>query len=178
MPGTLEDTARRIGRARWLERRCFELLGGWVVSTPEPEAKLLFARQSHHHAWHAELFERVLPAANGFSGDATTAPPPTGWAALLDDVSTLSSTADRLVAAYAVVLPAKLDEYERWRDDADAVQDAPLLRWLRFVVTDEHADLAEGRGVLRARPDADAATARTSIEIALARAGSVLRGPG
>ena len=62
---TLDDTARRIARARWLEERCFEVLGGWVASTPEPEVKLVLARQSHHHAWHAELFERVLPVASG-----------------------------------------------------------------------------------------------------------------
>ena len=34
---TLDESARRLGALVWTERRLFELLGGWVVSTPEPD---------------------------------------------------------------------------------------------------------------------------------------------
>jgi hypothetical protein len=174
-PGTLEETARRVGAARWLELRCFELLGGWVTTTPEPDVKLAFARQSHHHAWHAELFERVLPSANGFSADGLVAAPDDAWRALLDELATLSATNDRLVGAYELLMPGKLDEYERWYAGVGPVQDAPLRRWLGFVVMDERADLAEGRELLVERGAAAAAPQRAALVAAHDRAGRLLR---
>ena len=173
-PGTLEETARWVGAARWLELRCFELLGGWVATTPEPDVKLAFARQSHHHAWHAELFERVLPSANGFSADGLVAAPDDAWRALLDELAALTVTNDRLIGAYELLMPGKVDEYERWYGAVDPVQDAPLRRWLGFVVMDEHADLAEGRALLVDR-GATASPHREAIVAAHERAGRLLR---
>jgi hypothetical protein len=164
-----------VGAAQWLELRCFELLGGWVTTTPEPDVKLVFARQSHHHAWHAELFERVLPSANGFSADGLVTAPDDAWTALVDDLVALSATNDRLVGAYEVLMPAKLAEYERWLDVVDPVQDAPLRRWLGFVIVDEHADLAEGRALLDARGASSAAPRREALTAAHERAGRLLR---
>lgn len=172
-PGTLDDTARRITRARWLELRCFEVLGGWVASTPEPEVKLALARQSHHHAWHAELFERVLPVANGLDVHVHD-DPGAGWKGLLDAVQRLEPTADRLAGAYLVLLPAKLAEYDGWLSATDVVRDAPLRRWLGFVVADERADLAEGRDLLQGFPATDRAPSRAAIEARLRDVGPLL----
>lgn len=172
-PSTIDDTARAIARARWLELRCFEILGGWVASTAEPEVKLLLARQSHHHAWHAELFERVRPTASGL--DVTHyGEPPSPWRALLAELEVLTATTDRLAGAYGVLLPAKLAEYERWLGEADPVRDAPLRRWLGFVLADERADLVEGRTVVDQIQGADAAPGRAAVEAALAAAGPLL----
>jgi hypothetical protein len=174
-PCTLGDSARWISRARWLELRCFELLGAWVASTPEPEAKLLLARQSHHHAWHAELFERVQPQANGFSLKED-AEPDAPWSHVMEELAGLSTTVDRLTGAYGVLLPAKLAEYEQWLESIDEVRDAPLRRWLGFVVADERTDLAEGRALLEALPAADHSPARARVEARLRDAGPLLCG--
>jgi hypothetical protein len=173
-PGTLHDTARRIHLARWLELRCFEVLGGWVATTPEPDVKLALSRQSHHHAWHAGLFERVLPVANGFEATIVEMPPP-GWQRLVDDLADLSGTADRLHGAYDVLLPAKLAEYQEWLRSADEVRDAPLRRWLGFVVTDELADLAEGRAILDAAALSGRPPGRSPLDAAIRTAGPLLR---
>lgn len=172
---TLEVTARRVGHARWVEQRCFELLGGWVTSTPEPEVKIVFARQSHHHAWHAELFDKVLPLANGFTADGLVTAPSAEWSAFVDDLAALSATGDRLVGAYEVLMPATLAEYEHWLGIADPVRDAPLRRWLGFVIADMGADLAEGRAALAASGTAGAAPHRPELLATLQRAGSLLR---
>jgi hypothetical protein len=171
---TLEVTARRVGHARWIEQRCFELLGGWVTSTPEPDVKIVFARQSHHHAWHAELFEKVLPLANGFTADGLVTAPSTEWSRFIDDLAAVPGTGDRLVGAYELLIPATLGEYEQWLDIADRVRDAPLRRWLGFVIADERADLAEGRAVLAASGSGGAASHRPELMATLERAGSLL----
>jgi hypothetical protein len=171
--GTLDESARAIACARWLELRCFEILGGWVPSTAEPEAKLAFARQSHHHAWHADLFARVFPVASGLDvGPADRAHD--GWAGALDRMEALTTTPDRLTAVFAVLLPAKLAAYERWLLELDPVRDAPLRRWLGFVVADERADLAEGRDLMAGVRLPGGSQERTAVEDALTVAGPLL----
>jgi hypothetical protein len=172
---TLEETARWIGHSRWLEERCFELFGGWVPTTPEPDAKLAFARQSHHHAWHAELFDRVSPAANGFNADGLVGAPNDGWEVLFAKMVGLASTVERVVAAYELLIPHKLREYERWRSVTDEIRDAPLLRWLAFVILDERNDLAEGQALLEDRTDEVPWAFRAPLEAAVTRAGPLLR---
>jgi hypothetical protein len=72
-------------------------------------------------------------------------------------------------------MPAKLAEYEDWLDTVDPVQDAPLRRWLGFVIVDEHADLAEGRALLDDRRAAASAPHREALAAAHRRAGRLLR---
>src|SRR5262249_37546896 len=107
--------------------------------------------------------------------DGLVAAPDDAWTALLDDLVALTSTSDRLVGAYELLMPGKLDEYERWHAMVDPVQDAPLRRWLGFVVMDEHADLAEGRALLDDRGAASTAPHRTALAEAQRRAGRLLR---
>jgi hypothetical protein len=171
----LEDTARRVGNARWLEQRCFEILGGWVVSTPEPEVKLVFARQSHHHAWHAELFDKVLPSANGFDAAGLVTAPSAEWDSYLADLAGTTATVDRLGGMYELLMPATIDEYEQWSETADPVRDAPLRRWLGFVIADERADLADGRAQLGARAPTGPTSRRAELEAVRDRAGALLR---
>lgn len=171
--GTIDDTAQAIARAQWLELRCFEILGGWVTSTPEPEVKLLFARQSHHHAWHAELFERVRPVASGLDVSDHDEPHPR-WRGVVAELEALTTTADRLAGAFLVLLPTTLAAYEEWLAVADPVRDAPLRRWLGFVCSDERADLAEARAVADRVVGVDAAPGRAAVEAALAAAGPLL----
>jgi len=172
--GTLHDTGRLIARARWLEERCFEILGGWVVTTSDPEAKLLLARQSHHHAWHAELFGRVLPRANGLDLAADTAVDVPEWVEFLDQLAATTGSVDRVVGVFDLLVPRKLAEYERWRDGSDPVRDAPVLRWLQFVIADESADLTEGRALLAGRPATAPTPAQAALRSALDRAGDLL----
>ena len=55
------------------------------------------------------------------------------------------------------------------------MQDAPLRRWLGFVVMDERTDLAEGRALLDGRGAAGAAPHRDALVAAQERAGRLLR---
>ncbi len=170
--GTLQDSGRRIARAQRLEERCFEVLGGFVTSTADAEVKLLLARQSHHHAWHAELFARVLPDANGF--DPGPVDPDPGVVAFLDLLAATTGPIDRLAGVFDLWIPRKVAAYERWLDETDPVRDAPLVRWLQFVVADERADLAEGRALLAARAPGAPTPGRVALAAALDRVGDLL----
>lgn len=158
MPGVpglpLDDIARRVGHCRWLEERCFEMLGGWVASTPEPEVKLLFARHSRHHAWHAELLFTCLPDTRDHDPDTLTAPAADGWPPAVDTLRAADDTLSRLSIVSRVLVARLAAEYDSLLDVASPVRDAPLLRWVGVLVGDERARWAESEALL-ATFDAD-----------------------
>src|SRR3954453_9765588 len=53
--------AARARRARALEMRLADTIGGWVGAVADPQAKAVLARHATHHAFHAELWDGVVP---------------------------------------------------------------------------------------------------------------------
>jgi hypothetical protein len=145
-----------------------------VPSTPEPGVKLLLARQSAHHGWHAQLLEQCLPSTKDHDPEAVTAPPSRGIATLLDAVAATPGTLERLVAVYQVLTPEKIAAYERHLDAANPVADGAVRRTLRIVLTDEVDHITEGLAAIEGfnGPDA-AADARARFAALLADAGAL-----
>jgi hypothetical protein len=141
---TLAESAARLGACRFVEARRFEVLGGWVPTVPEADAKLLFARHSVHHGWHAELLAGCLPATKDHDPERSTAPARPGVAALLDELAGLTGTLDRLVAVYQVLGPEQISTYDRFLDATNPATDAAARRVVRIVVQDQVDQVTEG----------------------------------
>jgi hypothetical protein len=183
----IDDSAAVVGHASWLEARCFEILGAWVPLVPEPDAKLLVARHSRHHGWHAVLLAELLPATRAHDPRRLVAPSDDRWVDTLTRVGgdPATPTLERLVGAYQVVVPAMVAGYDETLSRTSPWSDGPVARGLRLVVDDERSDLAEGLGFLEDLVAADgavdrAARRRAELEAALPpRASSAERpGPG
>lgn len=174
----LHATARRAGAARWLDARLFEILGGWVPSVPEPEAKLAIATHASHHGWHAQLWAERLPTLHGVEREGWVGPAP----GIEDAVARLAQTAgtiERLVGVHRVLLPRLMTAHERHLATASPVADGPTIRTLRFVLGDEQEDRRTGerllQALLRTRADVErAAAAQIEVEALLAEAGPLL----
>ncbi len=160
---TLADSVGRITAYREAERRLFEVLGGWVSDTPEPQVQLLLARHSHHHAERAGLWDRHLAldgAPSPAPGGDGLAPLGGEWMSFLDDLAAAppggqggsDPTTERLAAVYRGMLPALLSAYRRHLDEADPVCDEPVARTLRAVIAEAARDLDEGEALLGAMP--------------------------
>jgi hypothetical protein len=142
---TLEEQSRVIGAYQWIERRLFEVTGGWVASEPVAEARLIFDVYSQQHAWHAELWADRLPVLDGIDPATLTLPP----SAEVDRLVTLvaggapgqapaaGGTLLRLVGLARVVLPRLVAGYGLHLRRAAPVADGPVVRSLRLVVRDE-----------------------------------------
>ena len=146
----IDATAALVGEACWLEGACFAVLGAWVPSVPEPAAKLLVARHSRHHGWHAELLDEVRPATRAHDRSAPPAPTDDRW---VEAIAVLrgqpgTTTVERLTGVYQALVPRLLAGYDRALDAASHWSDGPLTRRLHLIVDDERADLAEGLAVL------------------------------
>lgn len=130
-----------------VERRLFEVLGGWVPSVPEPEAKLLLRSHSFQHAWHAELWESLDGAAQG---RATTRDRDfSRVGSLVEGLPGVGPvTADRLRAVYQDVVPALLAAYQQLLGEASALTEGALVRAVGLMVADDEAAVAAGRRLL------------------------------
>jgi len=51
----------------------FELLGGWIVDTADPDLQRLFTQAAHRHAWHADLWAARMPLIAGVVPDESVA---------------------------------------------------------------------------------------------------------
>jgi len=150
---SLAETARRLGRLRWVELRLFEVVGGWVSSTREADVQAMLATQSYHFAWHGRVWAERFPAGYGHDLELATSPGPSevddGLAGWMTRVAALEGSVARLTGLHRVVLPRLVVAYRRWREEADPVSDGPLLRWLGFVLADEVDDWQVGAAALQ-----------------------------
>lgn len=178
---TIEQSGRRIGGHAWTELRLFEIVGSWVTTVPELEAKATLAAQSHHHAWHGELWHGLLPVVPHLRAADMVAPPSEGVAALLAALAEPAltgggATIGRLVGLYRVMIPALIAAYEDHLDRTTPVTDGPTIRALHLVLADEEADRQAGEdllgGVILGVEDAERAAA------AAARLQALLQSPG
>jgi hypothetical protein len=146
---TLEEAARLAGGFRWAEIRLFEVLGGWVASTPEADIKLIFDRHSHHHAWRAAQWWDRLPVLAGVDREDLTKPPNPPTEQAYAGLSELESTPARLAAAYRFALPRLAAAYRNYQDAANPASDGSGLRTVRLVGSDLETDWRDGELALQ-----------------------------
>jgi hypothetical protein len=145
----LEEAARRAGGHRWVEARLFEILGGWVASTTDIEAKLLFDRHSQHHAWRADQWWDRLPVLADVDREALVVAPSPRVASLVDELPALGGTVPRLAGAYRVALPRLVAAYQEHRLQANPVADGAAIRTLDLLLPDVVADWRDGEVLLQ-----------------------------
>jgi hypothetical protein len=152
---TRDEAARRAAHHRWFEARLFEVVGGWVTTTPEPEAKLLLEAQAAKHAWHAELWERRLRAA-------AVGEPGKAWTDVVEALAEPSGTVERLAGLSRVVLPHLVAAYGDHLDACNAVSDGPTARWLRVILADDVDDWRDAERLLQSLVSSPAGVERAA----------------
>jgi hypothetical protein len=146
---TLEDSARLAGGHCWLERRLFEVLGGWVESTPQPVAKLLLDRHSGHGAWRAEQWWDRLPVLADVDRESLVEADPASLAEVLRRMAVAPDTVGRLAGAYRFALPRLWNRYARHLALTIPTSDSSTIRTLGMAMADVEADWREGEVVLQ-----------------------------
>jgi hypothetical protein len=159
---TIEESGRRIGQRAWVEARLFETLGAWSTAMADPRARALLATQSHHHAWHAELWRDLLPALPHLPATDLVAPSD-GDSEMIAALADLDAAEDgtvpddvRLAAVYEQAMPRLQADYEDHLARATPVTDGPTIRALRLTVADLAEDTEAGVALLarlNAAPD-------------------------
>jgi hypothetical protein len=145
----LDEAARRAGGHRWIEARLFEILGGWVASTHDVEAQLMFDRHSQHHAWRADQWWDRLPVLADVDRHELVAASSAGVAAVTVALTSTAGDVPRLAGAYRVAMPRLVAAYQEHRLAANPASDAAALRTLDIVLPDVIADWRDGEVLLQ-----------------------------
>jgi hypothetical protein len=172
---TLEESSRLAGGHHWIECRMFEVLGGWVATTSEPDAKLMFDRHSRHHAWRAEQWRDRLPVLADVDRDGLSVPPSVAAASALEALAGLPGTVERVAGAYRVVLPRLSGAYLEHLSLASPVSDGSAMRTLNMLVADVGTDWREGELLLQ-RLIGDEAAVRTAADTVVLLEGAFVGG--
>jgi len=161
----LGQAAELLGTYCFVERRLFELTGAWSVEVDLPRVQVHLDELSQQHAWHAELWAERLPVLAGVEPETLIGPAAApGAARVLDDLEQAGSALERMAGLHRCVLPRLLATYGRHLRRAIPATDAPVVRALRLVRTDELAAWQLGESLLQSLVDtADAAAGAASI---------------
>jgi hypothetical protein len=132
------EWAERIESARALELQLAGMLGAWVPRIAPAAGKLLLARHSRHFAWHAELWDGIVPVLHDRpEGSAVVDESLAGAEAALAAVTEPK-------AIYDDVLPLVVAAYRRWSDESTPIAERPIMRVLDLVLHDLDFDAQEG----------------------------------
>jgi len=157
---SVDASAARIRRYRWLEERLMRTLGGWIALTPELPVKLLFGRHVWDCAQHADLWGRRLPELRSPAQQGE--PPSEGFATLVERIDRLQArheSVERVVALYRVLKPHLIAAYESHLAGANPVYEPPTRRILVRCVDEERRHVAAGAVILDRLPESARARA-------------------
>lgn len=145
----ITEWAGRARRARTLEMQLADTMGACVATVENPAAKAVLARHARHHAFHAELWDGVVPVLH----DVVVSDDPTDDAGLATVAAALGSDGEpgaQLRVLLAEAQPALLAVYRDWAHGTSVIADRPVMRVLDLVLRDEEFDLHEGESMARA----------------------------
>jgi hypothetical protein len=132
------EWARRTESARAIEMQLAALLGGWVPRITPAGAKLLLARHARHFAWHAELWDGVVPVLHDRpEGSAVTEP-------TLQEAAAALAAVSEPKGVYDDVIPYVVAAYRAWSAESTPIAERPLMRVLDLVLHDLDFDTQEG----------------------------------
>jgi hypothetical protein len=132
------EWADRIESARALELEVAGVLGAWVPRIVPTGAKLLLARHARHFAWHAELWDGLVPVLHDR---------PEGSAVVAESLLTAEAALTGVTepkAVYDDVLPLVVAAYRRWSGESTPIAERPVMRVLDLVLHDLDFDAQEG----------------------------------
>ena len=134
----IAEWADRIESARALELQLAAALGEWVRRIEPAGAQLLLARHARHFAWHAELWDGLVPVLHDR---------PEGSAVRVESLQTAQTALQEAAeprGVYDDVLPLVVATYRTWSAESTPIAERPLMRVLDLVLHDLDFDAQEG----------------------------------
>ena len=132
---SVEESARRLLRSFYFERRLMQALGAWTLSIPEFEVKLETGRHIFYHADAARLLRERLHEQEKRFADID-AHRDAEIDRFIEEMLSASDPAELLVGVHQVAGQALQTAYRHHLDDTDPITDAPTIRALRRILSD------------------------------------------
>src|SRR5262249_41581181 len=113
-------------------------VGAWVPRIEPAGAQLLLARHARHFAWHAELWDGLVPVLHDR---------PEGSVVCVDSLEAAQAALGQVTeprGVYDDVLPLVVATYRTWSGESTPIAERPLMRVLDLVLHDLDFDAQEG----------------------------------
>jgi uncharacterized ferritin-like protein (DUF455 family) len=147
MAGTfiVQQNLELLGRYRYTEIQCMELMGSWVSTMADPEVKIGFGRHMFQDSVHADLLGKRIPELKGRSRHFHSIPPSDEFVRLLEELWKESDELLRMVGLYRVLKSELVSVYRRHIDRLELPADEPTGYILRLIADEEqdHIEWAE-----------------------------------
>ena len=145
------EWAERIESARALELQLAAVLGAWVPRIAPAGAKLLLARHARHFAWHAELWDGLVPVLHDRpEGSAVVDAVAHGRRGRARRRHRAEGRLRRRAARWSSPRTA------RWSGESTPIAERPIMRVLDLVLHDIDFDAQEGHDLFARAPDREA----------------------
>lgn len=151
----LNELTARLAELVWVETAVADVFDAWSACEADGESAQAFRIAAGHHRWHSEVLTRCLPTSDQLADRCRPKPPTAGWetaTAMLHELVDPDQSSTRLTVAVREIDPWLDRECSALLDLLRPIADAPLLRWLRFIVDDhqrDHAPLSDRLGALQ-----------------------------
>jgi hypothetical protein len=148
---SVKERGQAVATHRYILVNLMETLARWVPTTPEMEVKLLFGSHVWDVAQHADALgkrthELRLPLQHSLE-------PAPEYIRLLDEVANIEDTRQRIAAFYDVVVPALDARYREYLAATDHLMDAPTVRILERILTDDARMIRESQELRSKLPE-------------------------
>jgi uncharacterized ferritin-like protein (DUF455 family) len=142
---TVQQNLELLGRYRYTEIQCMELMGSWVSTMADPEVKIGFGRHMFQDSVHADLLGKRIPELKGRSRHFHSIPPSDEFVRLLEELWKESDELLRMVGLYRVLKSELVSVYRRHIDRLELPADEPTGYILRLIADEEqdHIEWAE-----------------------------------
>ena len=140
---TLAELTERLGALVWVEDQIAQVLHQWARVDQAPSAAVFFATAADHHRWHGSVVATCLPTSPRLGAEHAVRAPTSGWqrtVGTLQELTDPEATVTRVKALVRVIDPWLDRETNSLLDLARPVSDAPMMRWLQFVMQDHAHD--------------------------------------
>jgi hypothetical protein len=144
----LIEASYRIGNIAWSQATSFEIVGSWVTSESNANAKLQFFSQALRQGRHAKSLVALLPKIADLSPEDFLLPESSKVSELFDGLRGLVTTQERLTGLYLELMPMNLISLRNFLADSKPISDMPFIRQVAEVLADEEQDLGSGLSLL------------------------------
>jgi len=139
---TVKQRGDYVATFRWIEVTLMEMLAGWVPTTPEMEAKLVFGAHIWDLAQHADsLGKRTHELRLPLQESLRPAP---AYVEFLSELADVSDTNKRIIGFYDCILPSLKRRFMDYVAQVDPLLDGPTLRIIDRIVADNARMMEEG----------------------------------
>src|SRR5713101_1756992 len=145
----VEESARRLLRFFYFERRLMQALGAWTLSIPEFEVKLETGRHIFYHADAARLLRERLNEQEMRLRDIDAFRDPE-IDRFINEILSANSACELLVGVHQVIGRGLATAYQHHIDDTDPVTDVPTIRCLRRILGDYEPTMEWADGAISA----------------------------